>query len=424
MGKFNSNTLVYVFGIPVLIIFSCLGWIYYSFYKNVKEVKDSVLRPPFEHAPLIPPLFSNDYVSTWGAFGDFIGGTLNPIVGLLSVILLFATWWVTKQTLETTKIELAHSTDAFKESAKAQKEIQKTQSIQQFDTIFFSMMSNLNNVHMELIKKNDANKESEINKCYRQCFGETEYDLLERQSFIDDSHELRKYFIILYQIIKNIKNNIHSNSNFTEKEKSKFSRLYANMLRSNLDNKILQLLLLNIYKRFDKYSELIRDFRLFEHMDFRSVEEKNYWNFVLLQVAVEQGQQYFYSSGWYAELKNNLVLKNIFIWDGDFYTKNLFSKKYLANYLDRQIKIYYTNSIVNIVFQTDSINRNNLRVSFKQDGNRNLSSEIDIFRDKFLLRKDALYYQLAVDKKEIKILTSEHKLKNYMPISYLKVEII
>lgn len=210
--------------------------------------------------------------------------------------------------------ELSESSKAFKATADAQKEIQRTQSLQQFDTIFFSMLNNLNAVHLSLQEINAAKKESELDKRYRECFGDGDYGLTERQEFIDDSHQLRKYFIILYQIIKNIKNNIHSNSNFDEKEKRRLARLYANMLRSNLDNKILQLLLLNIYKRFDSYSELLREYRFFEHMDFRNHDGKIYWNFSLLQVSKEMGQQYFYSSDWYKELKENKILKSIFFY--------------------------------------------------------------------------------------------------------------
>ncbi|HJE52930.1 MAG TPA: putative phage abortive infection protein [Acinetobacter pseudolwoffii] len=415
--------ICWVIAIPLAVILVYLGSVYYSFYKDVQQVKDSNLRPPFDGGPLVAPFFNNEYVSTWGAFGDFIGGTFNPIVGVLSVVLLFLTWIVTRQTLESTMTELSESSKAFKATADAQKEIQRTQSLQQFDTIFFSMLNNLNAVHLSLQEINAAKKESELDKRYRECFGDGDYGLTERQEFIDDSHQLRKYFIILYQIIKNIKNNIHSNSNFDEKEKRRLARLYANMLRSNLDNKILQLLLLNIYKRFDSYSELLREYRFFEHMDFRNHDGKIYWNFSLLQVSKEMGQQYFYSSDWYKELKENKILKSIFLWGDDFYNVNLFSKKYLSNFLDKNIKIYYTNSVVLIRFGSDSLNLNNLRISFLQDSSRVLNTEIDIFRDKFLLKKDKLYYQLNVEQDKLFISTSDHKIKNYLPISDLNIEV-
>lgn len=404
--------------------FYYIGNVYFSFYKDVNEVKDSVLIYTFDNGPLALPLGNNDYVATWGAFGDFVGGTFNPLVGLLSVILLFMTWIVTKKTLTTTKNELAESTKAFNATAQAQKEIQRTQSLQQFDTIFFSMINNLNAVYASLIEKDERKNESEIDKCYRQCFSDADYGLLERQDFIDDSNALRKYFIILYQIIKNIKKNIYNNENFNEREKRDLTRLYSNILRSNIDNKILQLLLLNIYKRFEQYSELLRAFRFFEHMDFRNHESKSYWNFALLQVAIEQGEQYFYSSDWYKELKDNAVLKNIFVWNTDFYNKNLFSKNYLKKYLDRKIKIYYGNTVVDIIFGSDSLNANNLRISFKQDNNRVLNSEINIFRDMFLLEKDRLFYQIIINKDKLIISTSEHKIKDYLPISSLNIEVV
>lgn len=421
----NYLKLFYFLGGFLLLGVGFLGWVYYSFYKNVKKSKDSIVRYTFEHGPLANPIGNNDYVSTWGAFGDLVGGTFNPFVGLLSIILLFATWWLTKETLEITRTELAQSTEAFKKSAEAQNEIQKTQSIQQFDTIFFSMIQNLNHVFNDLKAPNKDTGESELDKCYRLCFGEKSYTLLERQHFIDDSHEMRKYFIILYQIIKNIKYHIYNNKNFTQKEREKLARLYSNMLRSNLDNKVLQLLLINIYKRFSNYSMLIREFRIFEHMDFRdALSLERYWNFVVLQVTVELGSQYFFSSDWYKDLSKNIVIGKVFQWYGsDFYTQNLFAKKYLQDYLNKRIRIYFEKSQVVINIHTDSIDRSKLRFGFKQDENRYLSSDINIYRDKFLLKKDDLYYQLIVDKNEIKVLTSEDKLKNYCPIDQHKISI-
>ncbi|EXI38077.1 hypothetical protein J647_2074 [Acinetobacter baumannii 846928] len=416
--------LYWLIVLPIIGFISYLGFVYYSFYKNVKEVKDSVLRHTFESGPLNPPFASNDYVATWGAFGDFIGGTINPIIGLVSVILLFLTWMVTKDTLITTKKELVESTKAFNATADAQKEIQRTQSLQQFDTIFFSMINNLNNVYSILNESSIGNKESELDRCYRKCFGDDDSTLLERQYNIDDSHQLRKFFLMLYQIIKNLKNNISNNGNFDEKEKAELIRLYANILRSSLDNKILQLLLLNIYNRFEKYSCYLREFRIFEHMDFRNHNEKFYWNYALLEVVVKLGQQYFYTSDWYKELKENKLMKGIFSWENDFYNQNLFSKKYLKKYLDKKIIVYYQNSLVEIVFGTDSFNANNLRLSFNQDGNRHLNAKVHIFRDKFLLQKDSLYYQLRVTPNYIEILTSESKLKNFLPIDRKNFEIV
>lgn len=76
-----------------------------------------------------------------------------------------------------------------------------------------------------------------------------------------------------------------------------------------------------------------------------------------------------------------------------------------------------------IRFGSDSLNLNNLRISFLQDSSRVLNTEIDIFRDKFLLKKDKLYYQLNVEQDKLFISTSDHKIKNYLPISDLNIEV-
>ncbi|MDC5356474.1 hypothetical protein OHW66_18345, partial [Acinetobacter baumannii] len=59
-----------------------------------------------------------------------------------------------------------------------------------------------------------------------------------------------------------------------------------------------------------------------------------------------------------------------------------------------------------------------------QDGNRHLNAKVHIFRDKFLLQKDSLYYQLRVTPNYIEILTSESKLKNFLPIDRKNFEIV
>lgn len=102
----------------------------------------------------------------------------------------------------------------------------------------------------------------------------------------------------------------------------------------------------------------------------------------------------------------------------------IFLSKYLKKYLDKKIRVYYQNSYVEIIFGTDSINVNNLRLSFNQDGNRHLIAKIDIFRDKFLLKKDSLYYQLKVSQNDMVILTSDSKLKNFLPIEKNKIGIV
>lgn len=77
----------------------------------------------FEQGPL-------DSHSAWGEFGDYLGGTLNPIFGLLSFFALLATLLIqthqlqlSKTELQLTREELAASRTEYQRSADAQTEM-------------------------------------------------------------------------------------------------------------------------------------------------------------------------------------------------------------------------------------------------------------------------------------------------------------
>lgn len=47
----------------------------------------------------------------WGQFGDYIGGTLNPILSFLALISLLVTLWVQSQSLDTARKQIAQQTE-------------------------------------------------------------------------------------------------------------------------------------------------------------------------------------------------------------------------------------------------------------------------------------------------------------------------
>ena len=51
----------------------------------------------------------DDQQAVWGSFGDFIGGCLNPIIGLFALFALFMTLVLQSKELEATRIELKRS---------------------------------------------------------------------------------------------------------------------------------------------------------------------------------------------------------------------------------------------------------------------------------------------------------------------------
>lgn len=57
-----------------------------------------------------PNRISTDH-SSWGQFGDYFGGVLNPILGFFTVLLLIITLRISYQTLKVSKDELEKATD-------------------------------------------------------------------------------------------------------------------------------------------------------------------------------------------------------------------------------------------------------------------------------------------------------------------------
>lgn len=54
----------------------------------------------------------SDTQATWGEFGDFIGGTVNPVVGMFALFALFLTLVLQAKELEATREELRRSAAA------------------------------------------------------------------------------------------------------------------------------------------------------------------------------------------------------------------------------------------------------------------------------------------------------------------------
>lgn len=72
---------------------------------------------------------SNDQ-SVWGAFGDFLGGILNPVLTFTTVYLLIRSLDAQRQTLGHSEQQLSEAKNTFELQ-------QKTEQIKQFESLFF-----------------------------------------------------------------------------------------------------------------------------------------------------------------------------------------------------------------------------------------------------------------------------------------------
>lgn len=84
--------------------------------------------------------------STWGEFGDFVGGTLNPLLGTLSLLALLGTLLIQSK-------ELSDSTQALQEQGLQLK-------LQAFENTFFSLIALSNENIRSLSLEETENKEN------------------------------------------------------------------------------------------------------------------------------------------------------------------------------------------------------------------------------------------------------------------------
>lgn len=86
----------------------------------------------------------------WGTFGDFFGGTVNPILGFISFIALITTIRLQLQELSQTRAELKRSADAQQSTEKHLEKQSATMEKQQLENSFHSLLIHHNSLIREL----------------------------------------------------------------------------------------------------------------------------------------------------------------------------------------------------------------------------------------------------------------------------------
>lgn len=204
--------------------------------------------------------------SDWGTFGDFIGGTLNPLFAFLSLIAIIYTISIQTQELEYSREELKATKDELEKSRIAQEEqsdsfkMQNTSIKQQtFENTFFKLLEHHNSLVEELNKKL---KDDGLTRVFIRG------DNLVASLIKQNGKIIKIYFMTLYQILK-----------FVDKQNEKFkdedffdAKLYTNIIRATLDDSVLLLLAINgIRPGFEEYKLLIEKYELLEHLNINSI---------------------------------------------------------------------------------------------------------------------------------------------------------
>jgi hypothetical protein len=273
--------------LPCILTISTVYTLYYPYFKQTlefthgtfvikdysEERKDKELFSEQDNESIVNKQKTNP-IGDWGTFGDFIGGTLNPIIGFISILLLFATWKLTRRTLDFTKEELKNSNQLLVS--------------QQFDSLFFSVLQQLKYFEKILTEKN-GRVCSELDDIYHNVFlKKFDYSLSYKREVLKENEILNQYFICLFQLYKMI-NNIYENEtkNILLERSKTFSleKKYSNILRSIVPMKLQQLLFLNVSEEFELYREYLNYYSFFEHMSFNRLDNKKGLNVDILALS-------------------------------------------------------------------------------------------------------------------------------------------
>lgn len=225
--------------------------------------------------------------SDWGTFGDFIGGTLNPILSFLALIALLFTIAIqtkgldlsrrelelTRLELEATRTELKRSATAQEETKKIMTEQYKTQIKQQFDSSFFALLNHHNEI-MRLITKNTLTK-SLSNICTKLVSSNSELNKIDRSDF----EPCLDYLRMLNELLELTATKSKTKSPFALLEASIFKtshkrtddEFYVGIIKAHLSSHLL--CLIGFYSTFieKKYPsntlpKLIAKYQIFENL--------------------------------------------------------------------------------------------------------------------------------------------------------------
>jgi len=284
MDKGNKpNHLLWILGGAAVAAFLIVLGLYIAYFKNLSITNDS---------------------ATWGTFGDYLGGTLNPIISFLALIGLLYTIHQQAQEMQATREELKQAAEQQRKQVEQQSRQSEIFNLQQFESTFFSLLEQHNKIIENLIeaKISDLTNITIDEKFNIDCYVKDNI----RQNSLP-----KQYFIILFQILKFISLSLskdiegktdnkitindfsHDNQQSREKLSNHYinpqEKIYSNILRSFIPNDILKLLILNCLsldkdskehnlKTFYNFQGLLNRYQFLEHLHLTIPTINNYYD--------------------------------------------------------------------------------------------------------------------------------------------------
>lgn len=245
----------------------------------------------------------SDKQDVWGSFGDFIGGTLNPLFSFLALIALLFTIILQTQQLEMSSAELALSRQELaltrnevSRSADALTSQDKNLALQRFENTFFNLLKHLDTCRKEVshgskerlvLGRHAMEKKYDHFVNFYLMQGSGRISQLPDYSFKPSCHEiggikqeykkfyesqngddLGQYFRVLYHVIKLV----------DETAQIENKVFYANLLRAQLSRFELCLIFYNSVSQFgeEKMAPLVKKYNILKHIEKSKVTNENH----------------------------------------------------------------------------------------------------------------------------------------------------
>ena len=238
-------------------------------------------------------VYCNNKFETLGTWGDFVGGTLNPILTFATFIGLLYTIHLQQRELRLTRKELSLTRQEFERSSNALEAQNLTTKQQRFENTLFSMIEMLN----QIVNAMDV-EHGEKRKTGRDCFSHF-YNYLHgayfNLSWINNPNDKKMTIVDHLGDNKFVTSNVHDSqrandayNHFYEKyqsdlghyfrvlynifryiDKSDFANdIYAKILRAQLSNQELLIIFYNnATDRGKAFAALAERFKLYDNMD-------------------------------------------------------------------------------------------------------------------------------------------------------------
>ncbi len=252
----------------------------------------------------LPYLSIRKNSESWGQFGDYLGGVLNPAFSFLALLVLLWTLHLQNESLNDASKSNNEQKELLErqlnESVTYSKEQKKLLELQLFENTFYNLL----NYHKGIVDSNEEWDDAILLKgkdCFKIYYNKyikggyvlpggkmgvtVEQNSLEKfKEFNEEySYKIGHYFRILYRIFKFI-----SESGLCDDTKY----FYSGIVRGQLSSYELLVLFINcLTDDGARFKEYARDYALFENMPLNCIKEVA--PFLKEYGSVEEAQKYF-----------------------------------------------------------------------------------------------------------------------------------